>query len=55
MIVAVSHSSLFDFWSFLTSFFPYRHGVDGYLSLVYFQRVPGQTKLVDTFQIWLWP
>jgi hypothetical protein len=48
MIVVVS----FRLYSFHFLFL-YRHGVDDYLSLVYFQRVPWQTKLVDTFQIWL--
>jgi hypothetical protein len=45
MIVVVS----FRLYSFYFLFL-YRHGVDDYLSLVYFQRVPWQTKLVDTFQ-----
>jgi hypothetical protein len=42
MIVVVS----FRLYSFYFLFL-YRHGVDDYLSLVYFQRVPWQTKLVD--------
>lgn len=50
-MIAVSFFSLFRLLFF--SYFPflYRHGVDDYLFLVYFQQSPWQTKLVDTFKL----
>jgi hypothetical protein len=43
--------SLFRLLFFSYFLFLYRHGVDDYLFLVYFQQSPWQTKLVDTFKL----
>lgn len=48
---------LSTFYSFLQLpfFFTVTASMFTTFSLVYFQRVPWQTKLVDTFQTWLCP
>jgi len=57
-MIAVSFSFFsFDFLLFSSTsfFFTVTASIFTTFSLVYFQRVPWQTKLVDTFQTWLCP